>query len=252
MIENITIYGNIMQTTNYDMFKLMKGNRSINKYNYSKLLTSMREEHLVIPIVVNESYEIIDGQHRYMASKELGKPIYYFMVRGYGLDQVKRANVVSINWKKKDYLEMFVSDSKHEYKEFEEIKDIYDLNINILLKIFALVQKKQVNRLGYEFEDGTFTLEGKEEVLAFLDALEDFNFFKFYKSSSFITAFIRLYFRNEYEHEKMKSKLISHKSALEKRSTSDEYLALLCNRIYSFGVSKNPIYYSSESGKFHQ
>lgn len=250
--DNITIFGNIMVTENYDMFKKIGGNRKINKANYAKIVKSMKEEQLIIPIVVNERYEIIDGQHRYTACKDLGKPIYFYMVRGYGLEQVKRANIASSNWKKENYLDMFVAEGNETYKEFEEIKERYDLNISNLLKIFAIVQEKQSARVGYEFENGTFTLDGKMEVLRFLTALEDFNFFKFYKSNNFLIAFTRLYFKSEYDHDKMKTKLITHRSSLEKRSTSDEYLVLLCNRIYSFGVTKNPIYYSSESKKFHQ
>lgn len=250
--DNITIFGNIMVTENYDMFKKIGGNRKINKTNYAKIVKSMKEEQLIIPIVVNEKYEIIDGQHRFTACKDLGKPVYFYMVRGYGLDQVKRANIASSNWKKENYLDMFVAEGNEIYKEFEEIKERYDLNISNLLKIFAIVQEKQSARVGYEFENGTFTLDGKMEVLRFLTALEDFNFFKFYKSNNFLIAFTRLYFKSEYDHDKMKTKLITHRNSLEKRSTSDEYLVLLCNRIYSFGVTKNPIYYSSESKKFHQ
>ena len=250
--DNITIFGNIMVTENYDMFKKIGGNRKINKANYAKIVKYMKEAQLIIPIVVNERYEIIDGQHRYTACKDLGKPIYFYMVRGYGLEQVKRANIASSNWKKENYLDMFVAEGNETYKEFEEIKERYDLNISNLLKIFAIVQEKQSARVGYEFENGTFTLDGKMEVLRFLTALEDFNFFKFYKSNNFLIAFTRLYFKSEYDHDKMKTKLITHRNSLEKRSTSDEYLVLLCNRIYSFGVTKNPIYYSSESKKFHQ
>lgn len=250
--DNITIFGNIMVTENYDMFKKIGGNRKINKTNYAKIVKSMKEEQLIIPIVVNEKYEIIDGQHRFTACKDLGKPIYFYMVRGYGLEQVKRANIASSNWKKENYLDMFVAEGNEIYKEFEGIKERYDLNISNLLKIFAIVQEKQGARVGYEFENGTFTLDGKMEVLRFLTALEDFNFFKFYKSNNFLIAFTRLYFKSEYDHDKMKTKLITHRNSLEKRSTSDEYLVLLCNRIYSFGVTKNPIYYSSESKKFHQ
>ena len=250
--DNITIFGNIMVTENYDMFKKIGGNRKINKANYAKIVKSMKEEQLIIPIVVNEKYEIIDGQHRFTACKDLGKPVYFYMVRGYGLEQVKRANIASSNWKKENYLDMFVAEGNETYKEFEEIKERYDLNISNLLEIFAIVQEKQSARVGYEFENGTFTLDGKMEVLRFLTALEDFNFFKFYKSNNFLIAFTRLYFKSEYDHDKMKTKLITHRNSLEKRSTSDEYLVLLCNRIYSFGVTKNPIYYSSESKKFHQ
>lgn len=52
--DNITIFGNIMVTENYDMFKKIGGNRKINKSNYSKIVKSMKEEQLIIPIVVNE------------------------------------------------------------------------------------------------------------------------------------------------------------------------------------------------------
>ena len=67
--DNITIFGNIMVTENYDMFKKIGGNRKINKANYAKIVKSMKEEQLIIPIVVNERYEIIDGQHRYTACR---------------------------------------------------------------------------------------------------------------------------------------------------------------------------------------
>ena len=54
--DNITIYGNIMMTENYDMFKKIGGNRKLNKANYAKIVKSMKEEQLIIPIVVNEKY----------------------------------------------------------------------------------------------------------------------------------------------------------------------------------------------------
>ena len=46
--DNITIFGNIMVTENYDMFKKIGGNRKINKANYSKIVKSMKEEQLII------------------------------------------------------------------------------------------------------------------------------------------------------------------------------------------------------------
>ena len=45
--DDITIYGNIMRTENYDMFKKIGGNRKLNKSNYSKIVKSMEEEQLI-------------------------------------------------------------------------------------------------------------------------------------------------------------------------------------------------------------
>ena len=46
--DNITIFGNIMVTENYDMFKKIGGNRKLNTANYAKIVKSMEEEQLII------------------------------------------------------------------------------------------------------------------------------------------------------------------------------------------------------------
>lgn len=69
MSKDVTIYGNIMETKEYSMFKQIKGNRKINKANYAKIVNSMKEEQLVIPIVVNERYEI-EEKDRYIEYME--------------------------------------------------------------------------------------------------------------------------------------------------------------------------------------
>lgn len=71
----------IKKTSNYEKFKIIDWNREINKPNVKKLV----EENLVkfqlhkFPILVTKNYKIIDGQHRYYASQELGCPIYYIV-----------------------------------------------------------------------------------------------------------------------------------------------------------------------------
>jgi ParB-like chromosome segregation protein Spo0J len=57
------VYTSVMRSNNYDMFKFMEGNRKINSSNLNQIIVSMREKQLIIPITVNEKFEIIDGQH---------------------------------------------------------------------------------------------------------------------------------------------------------------------------------------------
>lgn len=249
---SIETIGNIYKTFKYDVFKFVKGNRKPNKKNYSKLVKSMKEEQLILPICVNDKFEIIDGQHRFSACRDLGLPVYYYMVNNYGIEQVKRANIVSSNWRKEDYLHLFLEENDEDYVEFNSIIENYDITISNLLKVFALIQGKNVAAVSYEFENGTFVLDGKHLVIEFLMALEDFNFFESYKTIQFISAFMKLYFKDEYDHNKMKSKLITHRHTLSKRNSMDEYLSILCNKIYSYGATKNPIFYTSEGKKFYQ
>lgn len=246
-------YGVIYKTRDYDKFKTIKGNRRLNARNYVKLCKSMSEEQLIIPVIVNSSFEIIDGQHRYNAIKELGLDLYYFMVEGYGIDQVKRANLVSSNWTKEDYLNMYCEDDNENYITFKELKERHRMNISDLVKLFAMAQGKSPAQVAYEFEGGMFVSDGIMTVESFLLELEIFNFYKAYKTQSFVAAFLKLYSNSNYESSKMNEKLKTRRNVLDQMNsgTIDEYLSALCNKIYSFGPGKNNIYYDVHTRRFY-
>ena len=44
----------------------------------------MQSNYLFTVIIVNENYEIIDGQHRFEVIKELNLPLRYIICEGYG------------------------------------------------------------------------------------------------------------------------------------------------------------------------
>lgn len=78
-MEDEVVDVGIRSTTNYDKFKIHPYGRKISKKHVNRLVDSIsRENHLdSSPILVNLNFEIICGQHRLMAAKKLGVPIYY-------------------------------------------------------------------------------------------------------------------------------------------------------------------------------
>ena len=58
------------ETKNYERFSFVDSNREINSLNLSKIEKSILEIGIQVPIVVNENYEIIEGQHRFVALKK--------------------------------------------------------------------------------------------------------------------------------------------------------------------------------------
>ncbi len=78
-LKNIHVKTEIYETTNYDLFRLVNGNRIVNSLNYTKLIKSIEQKQLLIPICVNEKMEIVDVQHRFIACKEFGKSIYFYV-----------------------------------------------------------------------------------------------------------------------------------------------------------------------------
>lgn len=68
-----------MKTTNYDLFSFYMENRKISKGNIKQKIKSIQNIGYIesLPIIVDENFRIIDGQHRFLALKELNMPIVY-------------------------------------------------------------------------------------------------------------------------------------------------------------------------------
>jgi hypothetical protein len=106
-------------TRNYDLFKFLKGNRPVDEKHVRKLVQSMQQEYLQRPIDVNENYEIIDGQHRFTAIKELNLPLFYVVRKGWTMKQVQVANSNTKAWSVLDVIE---SQSRLGNIEYQVIK----------------------------------------------------------------------------------------------------------------------------------
>lgn len=240
----------IRKTNNYSMFKNILGNRDLRGTNYNKLIKSMQEKQLIIPILCNDRLEIIDGQHRYEACKELNYPLYYYVVDGYEIDDVKRANLVSCNWVVDDYLKLNIEIGKKDYIEFKKIKDEFGISTSQLLDIFAKFQGISLKETRMLFEDGSFKLDGVHEVLKFLNNLSDFSSFKEYTSFSFIKAFLKISSIEEYDHKTMKKRLEKQPYKLEKRASYKDYIELLVD-IYNYGITKVRFGYDARQDRFY-
>ena len=69
----------VLATYDYDKFKLIKSNRRIDNNNLKRLIQSMKERDMKIPIVVTNDYKVIDGQHRLTARRQLQLHVYFII-----------------------------------------------------------------------------------------------------------------------------------------------------------------------------
>lgn len=211
----------------------------------------MAQEQLIIPIIVNEKGEIIDGQHRYIACKTLKKPVYYIVNTGYGIDQVKRANTVGENWTKDDFLNTYVSEGDPDYVRILRLKNEKSLQISIILKIIASFQNVSVNLVVNRFENGQLKIgEVWADILYFCDQLEMFADYKLYKTNSFVTAFLKLYHHEEYDPKIMEKQAKWVRNFQPKGNTSEVLLDELCRTVYSYRLGKGKIYYDTQMRRF--
>jgi len=125
----------VFKTTNYKLFKNIKGNRHLKKAHISSLVRSMKRKALVPPIMLNESMEIIDGQHRFQACRQLDLPVHFIVVPGYQLEEVQELNINQKNWTMKDYMESYIDRGFKVYETYREFYEAYPFNHGICLAI---------------------------------------------------------------------------------------------------------------------
>lgn len=255
MANKTVEYGTIFATTEYSKFKFLEGNRKLRLNNLDKMRESMIEEQLVIPICVNENFEIIDGQHRYTICKELSKPVYYYIQAGYGIDQVERANRSNTNWQLNDFLQSFALKGNNNYQMIGEIIDTYNVLASDVVKVIAKITNNTALQVTHDFKEEKINIDEDlyERLIGFFECLTLFEDFSLYNKTKFITSFLDLYSYPKYNHSIMETKYAKLNNQLRHCTTKDDYLDILCNKIYSGKrVSKENIYYNKDRKEFYQ
>lgn len=112
------------KTKNYKLFKRLDGNRELYEPNVKKLVKSISQRgYIGQPVMVNENFEIIDGQHRFEALKRLGMEIPYEVRKGYGLLEMQRLNESQKEWSVKDTI---LSEAKMGNQSYKWLVELYE------------------------------------------------------------------------------------------------------------------------------
>jgi hypothetical protein len=109
--------GVIYTTDKLDMFRKMDGNRGVSKTRISKLVNSISKHgYIGSPIVVNEKFEVADGQARLAACQLLNVPIEYTVKEGLTIEECRALNQFMQNWTTKDFILSFAEEGNENYK----------------------------------------------------------------------------------------------------------------------------------------
>lgn len=106
--KTITVY----ETDNFDIFSLNEYNREISKTKVAKFMEQDLKD-VIYP--VNDKGEILDGQHRIMACKELNKKIRFTIINDADEDYIHDINTVGTVWTAKDFVDHYSNRGLRDY-----------------------------------------------------------------------------------------------------------------------------------------
>ena len=231
------IVNQVCTTNDYEMFSKMSGNRDVNIAHKNRLKASIEEESLCVPIIVNEKFQIIDGQTRYDCWKELKKPVFYTKVNGYGLSQVQRLNSNIRNWSLKDFTDCYCDLGNEQYIKYRAFKNQYGFDD---YSSIALLQGNH-NGSGANFR---YFRTGKFKIKNYKVASDNAEkiikvgkYYDGYKRRGFVFALLHLFRHNEFSLNQLLNKLKYQSRKLVDCTTKEQYIALL-QEINNFKQSK--------------
>jgi len=218
-------------TTDYFLFKPIEGNRNKNLLHINRLKKSMAETYLFTVIIVNEKYEIIDGQHRFDVIQELKLPLNYIVCKGYGLNEVHILNQNSKTWTSDDYLDGYCKLGYKDYLKYKEFKELYGIGH---YECMWLLNGSQLSNPTQVFFTGDFKIKNYNEACKIIEKIMIVEpYYQEWKRRSFILAMLQLFKNPNFELTEFLQKLKLQPTALSNCSTTNQYVSLI-EEIYNY------------------
>lgn len=250
--SSATEVNKVYKTNDLSIFKQIGGNRVPNPQHIKRLKTSILQNGMLCnPILVNEKMEVIDGQHRLLASKEAKSFIFYIILKDYSLSEVHTLNLNQKNWTKKDFMDGYADMGIESYIRLKEfVKNNDDYNFSDCISFCSNVSGNnytiaQLNRtvnpelsIMQVFENGTW--KGNDFVLAqeWADKIRLIKpYYLGYNKTTFVKTMIGLFKNDLFDYSEF-----MHKIRLQPKALVDcaniEQQRLLIEEIYNYRSRK--------------
>lgn len=227
--------GEIFETKDYHIFKNIAENRVINVPHMKRLVQRMKAKGWLKTsrIVVNEKYEIIDGQHRLAAAEEAGVPIRYTVVRNANPEDMFNLNSCVKPWSPFDHIHKWVQKGDYNYIAFDKfIKEFPQFKVTEC-SMLCRNNDSPIDR--YTFEEGRFIVGNITIAKKWANDITSLKpyFEKYYNKSLFVRAMIKILSKKpEFKFERFFHKVKLRPMDLVPCGTVDQYIEMI-EKIYN-------------------
>ncbi len=232
----------IQKTNDYSMFKFRDDNRKVIRSHVNNLKASIREKNFLPyePIDVNGDFEVIDGQHRLTAAKELELEIYYVVREDLEPHDMITMNANNKNWKMDDFFRFYLHHKKPEYLKLQKFMIDQKMQLRVALGLLSGRTKEAFS----SFKNGTFQCRNdliEDRLRICWDTISIIRkhggYTTYLESAKFWKSLVVLTKHPFFDEEKWKHNLMYKVESMGPRATFDDYLRLLQN-IYNWKNSQ--------------
>lgn len=235
-ITDIKIY----KETDYSVFKKLLGNRDVKQERINAIVESIKKiGYQRVPILVNEKYEIIDGQGRVEACKALGLPIYFEIQEGIGIEECIAMNIKMKNWNIYDFVESYAAQGNSNYTKLQNYEKEYP-NMSIIEIAMCLSESRSKN-IERPLRDGTYQMIESEDTIGCLvfvnSVVENLKNIRG-GSQQYIPILVGLYKFDLIDEERMEKAINTHIGTMKPAYNAEDALTELQN-VYNYHIRHN-------------
>jgi len=228
-------------STQYEKFVLSEFNRDPSHYKKVKESIEANDYTQYQPILVNKQMEIVDGQNRYLACKELGLPIHFIVSEDIHIYAAADINRAAKNWNAMDYARHYAKRGKDSYIMLLDLCAKYDQRISVV-GAFGKISKNARSH-SHNIKQGSFEFREDIDIDDFFTHMAIFeNYYDFAKKEKFVKAMLKLYMHPNYVHEKMTTKLKLNSGIVREQSKVGDMVNELV-KLYNFHTRTGKIHF---------
>lgn len=232
---------NVYSTTDYSMFKKLNGNRDVMERRKKILMDSILERGWIRnPIVVNDNNEIIDGQGRFEALKELGMPVEFVYAHGATIEDCIHLNVKQKNWTNIDYIMSYASNGVEDYEILmDAINSHPNLGVTTIQILLSRFLSDCTNQLT-ELKNGRFKVvdrDAADDILFFASKCFEIIGSSNGRVRTWTTIIKFVYYCDKIDKKRFMRQMSEHHIMLSPIATIKQGL-MVVERIYNYNHSK--------------
>jgi hypothetical protein len=243
----------VYKTEDYKVFKLMDGNRGINKKKIERIIKEIQAGNDVLdesPILVTQSkhgLEIKDGQHRFMVAQQLKRPVHFIVKKqDMSILNVARVNSNTEKWSAQAFIHAYSKAGKEDYKKLGAFHKKYGIAVGTCLMLLTFGSERCPagghEVLAEQFQNGTFQIKNYKDAVLVAETCKSFEAFGAWNSRGFIQAVVKILQHSTCDFDKLKKKFQLKPGSLLVQSNWKGYAENL-QRIYNYDNSKQQVIY---------
>ena len=219
-------------SSDYGAFKMLEFNRELHRGTIERIKVCMAEVGFlpIHPIIVTKDYEIIDGQHRFVAARELGIPFYYMITDG-ATDTAKAMIVSNTNkrsWSPDYYIGLLDFAKRHDIRTGVAMSFISGHAVN---------HTKSVTKM---FRDGLwcYTMDEMQRAeICFAGVLRIIELTNLPFRGSVYKALVKMSATKGFDWDKMIDKVAKYRDLIYTPATTAGGIAMFA-KVYNFHETK--------------